>query len=346
MAQSITLQSGSVFAGNPITFLVRPTDLSITPSFHRVYAEVTCGMSGGDYETIKLFETVTREGSDVEIDISSALHTALDDYEYTPNATQYPYVSWQIRCYDEYMDSNGEIHTEVGEIYFPSKTTYYRCIAGSFSDMERLKSGATKSVKNLSCKPTSLPEKVKVGETFAYTSPYSTAQTLEKSASLVPPTSRQANVTKAGMQTLGYQSVYALPADDPQERQQFRFINRFGVLESISVPVAHGNSVHYDTEQYIIARRESFNKFSRLGVTKQNDRESWKCSTDVLNEDWLRWYLHEFLMSEHIWIYISNVWVPCLVVPDEEITFKDTTKNDYYSVTFTAQLGITGNPYV
>ena len=53
MAQKVTLTSGSILAGNPITFRIQPNALSNTPSFHRVIIEVKCGMSGGNFETIK-----------------------------------------------------------------------------------------------------------------------------------------------------------------------------------------------------------------------------------------------------------------------------------------------------
>ena len=41
MATSITLTSGSVFCGNPITFDIKPMVLHSTPSFHRIMLEDT-----------------------------------------------------------------------------------------------------------------------------------------------------------------------------------------------------------------------------------------------------------------------------------------------------------------
>ena len=81
MARKITLTSGSILAGNPITFRIQPNVLSNTPSFHRVIIEVKCGMSGGNFETIKLTAPVAIEGNDVELDVSSAIRVPLDAYE-------------------------------------------------------------------------------------------------------------------------------------------------------------------------------------------------------------------------------------------------------------------------
>ena len=41
MAKQILLTSGSILAGNPITFSIKPSDAGTSPSFHRVIVEVT-----------------------------------------------------------------------------------------------------------------------------------------------------------------------------------------------------------------------------------------------------------------------------------------------------------------
>ena len=120
MAQKILLTSGSILAGNPITFTISPFVPDNTPSFHRVIVEVVFD-NDGSYDTIQLNEPVTKEGTDVSIDVSSALRAALDSYEYTPEPTTYPFVSWYVRAYDEYMDSNGDILTPVDEGFYPKK---------------------------------------------------------------------------------------------------------------------------------------------------------------------------------------------------------------------------------
>ena len=62
MAAYLKLVEGSIFNGNPITFAVTPLKIEgSTPSFHRMVFEVKCGMSGGNYETIRLTEPVLSE---------------------------------------------------------------------------------------------------------------------------------------------------------------------------------------------------------------------------------------------------------------------------------------------
>lgn len=348
MAQKINLTSGSVFAGNPITLTITPS-VATKPSFHRVIVEVNFD-NGGSYETNKLTIPVTTEGRDVSLDISSAIRIPLDSYAYAATPSTYPVVSWYVKAYDEYMDSNGKVHTNVGEVYYPADgsknagSTDLRCIAGAFSDMERLKSGATKAVTILSCKPTATHEIAVVGESFVYPVSYSAGQSLASSSSLSAPASKEQSITKEGAQSIQGHPIYALPSIEAETRTTFRFINRFGCLESISIPKSYSQKLNVEATQYTKSIQETFNQFSRAAIKKQNDRESWLYQSDPLTEEWLQWYLHEFLMSEHVWIKVKGTWLPCTIAMEDEITIKDNTTQNMYSVSFTATLDINGNP--
>lgn len=349
MAQKINLTSGSVFAGNPITLTITPS-VATKPSFHRVIVEVNFDNGTGSYETNKLTIPVTTEGRDVSLDISSAIRIPLDSYAYAATPSTYPVVSWYVKAYDEYMDRNGKVHTNAGEVYYPADgsknagSTDLRCIAGAFSDMERLKSGATKAVTVLSCKPTATHEIAVVGESFVYPVSYSAGQNLASSSSLTAPASREQEITKESAQSIQGHPVYALPSSEADNRSTFRFINRFGCLESISVPKSYSQKLNVETTQYTKSIQETFNQFSRAAIKKQNDRESWLYQSDPLTEEWLQWYLHEFLMSEHVWMKIKGTWLPCTIAMEDEITIKDNTTQNMYSVSFTATLDINGNP--
>lgn len=353
MPTSITLMSGSIFNGNPITFKIKPDvktgkdsdGNTIYPSFHRVIIRVTCGLNTeGNTEDINMSATVEKEEANnyIYVDISSALRTLRDSYEYTPYACTYPYVAFRVFAQEEYM-LDGTVKRGLNtmwELYFR------RTLFGGFSDFERLQSGETKSVTAMTRKPTSSPHLVAVGESYAYTPSYSTGQTLQDSGSLIPPTSQVVTITQEGEQTFSGQRVYALPASEANKRTVFRFINGFGVLESISIPKAYSKSLSVTSNSYTVSRQETFNSFSRSAVKKSNDRQSWSFKSDPLTEDWLEWYLHEFLMSEHIWLEVENVWVPCTITPDEETTIFDNTGTEMYAVSFTAKLDINGSTRV
>lgn len=349
MAKKILLTSGSILANNPITFSITPSDAGNSPSFHRVIVEVTYDNNNGNYEVIKLSVPVTQEGHDVELDVSSALRVPLEDFQYSPLVATYPMVKWYIKAYDEYMNSNGELKTNQGIQYYPQEpntsdggATNLRCIAGAFWDIERMVSGVTKSVIYLSRKPQSLPQLMVVGDTYAYTPAYPASQSLLDSAALVAPQSREVEITKEFLQSIGEQSIYAMPKEEGKDRMVFRFINSFGVLECVSIPRTYSKKLSIQSSSYTVTKLETFNSFSRSAVSKKNDRESWLFMTDPLDENWLQWYLHEFLMSNHIWINVKGNWIPVTVIPEDEITFLDKTNTNMYSVSFTAKLDIYG----
>lgn len=353
MAEQILLTSGSILAGNPITFSIKPSDAGTSPSFHRVIVEVTYDNNNGNYEVIKLSVPVTQEGKDIELDVSSALRVPLEDFQYSPLVATYPMVKWYIKAYDEYMNSNGELKTNQGIQYYPQEpntsdggATNLRCIAGAFSDIERMVSGVTKSVTSLSRKPQSLPQLMVVGDTYAYTPAYSDSQDLLDSATLTAPQSREVEITKEGLQTIGEQSIYAMPKNEGKDRMVFRFINSFGVLECVSIPRTYSKKLSIQSNTYTVTKLETFNSFSRSAVSKKNDQESWLFMTDPLDENWLQWYLHEFLMSKHIWLNIKGNWIPCSIIPEDEITFLDKTNTNMYSVSFVAKLDIYGSPMI
>lgn len=352
MAEQILLTSGSILAGNPITFSIKPSDAGTSPSFHRVIMEVTYDNNNGNYEVIKLSVPVTQEGKDVVLDVSSALRVPLEDFQYSPLVATYPMVKWYIKAYDEYMNSNGELKTNQGIQYYPQEpntsdggATNLRCIAGAFWDIERMVSGVTKSVKSLSRKPQSLPQLMVVGDTYAYTPAYSESQSLLGSSGLnglTAPQSREVEITKEGLQTIGEQSIYAMLKDEGKDRMVFRFINSFGVLECVSIPRTYSKKLSIQSSSYTVTKLETFNSFSRSAVSKKNDRESWLFMTDPLDENWLQWYLHEFLMSNHVWLNVKGNWIPVTIIPEDEITFLDKTNTNMYSVSFTAKLDIYG----
>lgn len=346
MASYLRVVEGSIFNGNPITFAVTPLKIEgSTPSYHRIVFDVKCGISGGGYETIRLTEPVlTEDGAAVQTDISSALRTFRDSYEYSPEPGVMPVVKFNVSAYDEYM-IDGEP--------FKSPTTYWlhdnnvkQTLFGGFSDYDRLTAtNETMPVHRMSRKPTTAPQLACVGETMIYVDPYSPAVDLFTSE-WDAPEAKAFTITKEGQQTVGDISVFAMPQSEAARRTEFRFINSFGVLESISVPRVYSKKLGITATNYTVTRRETLRSFSREAVRKQNNQESWEFQTDPLDEAWLAWYLHEFLMSEHTWININGKFLPCIITSEDEITFDDKTKETMHSVSFTAKLDFRGSTII
>ena len=345
MAASLELVEGSIFDGNPITFAVTPAKFNATPSFHRMVFDVKCGMSGGNYETIRLTEPVLAEdGKTVTVDISSALRSFRDSYEYSPEPGVMPVVKFNVSAYDEYM-VNGNPGQTKPISYLPGNEVK-QTIFGGFSDYDRLTAeNKSMPVSRMTRKPTTTPQLACVGETIIYVDPYSPAVDLFTSA-WDAPEAKAFTITNEGQQTIGDISVFAMPQSEASHRTEFRFINSFGVLESISVPRVYSKKLGITATNYTVTRRETLRSFSREAVRKQNNQESWDFQTDPLDEAWLAWYLHEFLMSEHTWINIKGKFLPCTIIAEEEITFQDETKKEMHSVSFTAKLDFCGSTII
>lgn len=345
MASFLKLNSGSVFNGNPIVFTVNPIVLDGSPSFHRMIFEVKCGVSGGNYEIIKMSEPINKEdGTAVTIDISSALRSFRDSYEYSPEPGTMPVVKFNVSAYDEYM-INGELHKSEPVSYLAGKDVK-QTLFGGFSDYDRLM--ATKDimpVSRMTRKPTTIPQLACVGETIIYADPYTPAIDFT-TAAWDAPEAKAFTITQEGQQTIGDISVYAMPQSEASRRTEFRFINSFGVLESVSVPRVYSKKLGITTTNYTVTRKETLRSFSRATVRKQNNQEGWSFQTDPLDEAWLAWYLHEFLMSEHAWININGKFLPCTITADEEISFDDKTKETMHSVSFTAKLDFHGSTII
>ena len=346
MAAYLKLVEGSIFNGNPITFAVTPLKIGgSTPSFHRMVFEVKCGMSGGGYETIRLTEPVLSEdGTEVIVDISSALRSFRDSYNYSPKPGVMPVVKFNVSAYDEYMINGNPNQTEPIS-YLPGNEVK-QTIFGGFSDYDRLTAESeAMPVSRMTRKPTTAPQLACVGETIIYVDPYSPAIDFT-TESWDAPEAKAFTITNEGQQTVGDISVFAMPQSEAVRRTEFRFINSFGVLESISVPRVYSKKLNITFTSYTVTRRETLRSFSREAVRKQNNQEEWNFQTDPLDEEWLAWYLHEFLMSEHTWININGKFLPCTIIAEEEITFHDKTKQEMHSVSFTAKLDFCGSTII
>ena len=345
MAAYLKLVEGSIFNGNPITFAVTPIKIEGTPAFHRMVFEVKCGISGGSYETIRLTESVlTEDGKVVTVDISSALSSFRDSYEYSPEPGIMPVVKFNVSAYDEYMIDGEPRKSE--PVSYLAGDEVKQTIFGGYSDYDRLTAANdTMPVSRLTRKPTTAPQLACVGETIIYVAPYNPAIDLF-SSEWDAPEAKAFAIAKEGQQTIGDISVFAMPQSEASRRTEFRFINSFGVLESISVPKVYSKKLGITATNYTVTRRETLRSLSREAVRKQNNQESWDFQTDPLDEAWLAWYLHEFLMSEHTWINIKGKFLPCTIIADEEITFYDDTKQEMHSVSFTAKLDFCGSTII
>lgn len=340
MAQSISLISGSPLINSPIVYAVKASVVSGTVSFHRLMLQVTAGLSGGNNVDYTLSSPVD-SGETVNIDISSALRSAANGYEYTSTPpSSYPYVSFSLKAWDEYMQ-NGEVHENVA----PVTNSGGKALLGGYSDLDRLMAGASKTTLKFTRKPTSMPEVICDGETLIR--PGEMSATIGNISS--GPSSVSYAITidddhPAGLRTVGGVQVYVAPKRN--DRYQFRFINTLGVMESIGVNALRETTMAVTKNDYTLTRQETFNSFSRYLQKKQNDVETWKMASGPVDNLWQQWFLHDFLMTEHCWIYVSEMWLPCIISPEESVTAVNRHGHSVMQVLFDVKFDINGSPFL
>lgn len=319
------ITSGSPLIGSPIIVEVIAAEVAAvdTLAYHRVVVQVVAALEGvdTDYTTQQFYATIGDEslaGRTKQFDISSALQTVADKYEYTCNAATYPRIKFRIVAWEELM-VNG-VPSSGAETDYPGKVgqeyQYLFALQGAYSKADRRASNGYKKVMAFSRKPTSSPQVVVVGETFAYTPAFNGTETTPATSPFTGyglddlpcgPTSVVTTIANTGAQIIGGKSVYAMPkAKATRDRREFRFINSLGVLESISVYSLAEVSGQLEYTAFSKAMYDSFESFVRAFYRKHDGAEKIKLSSGALDRHWQQWFLHEFCMARDVWMFVPD----------------------------------------
>ena len=374
MAQGISLVSGSPLIGSPIVYRVVPAAYNQNRTFHRTIVRVYAALeTDEDYTTFDFstpVETKTVNGATTTqpslFDISTALQAVADKYEYEATPPQrYPYIKFRIEAWDEWM-IDGTVYPEQGVVQWPSlpvgrQQFYGYAFMGAWTDMERMKASVDGqgveylNTSVMSRKPTSSPEVVFASNEFIYPAEFnrSILDTDHMSDDATPvfvsgaPTDGPKSLSYIplgeGAITIGGHTLYAINRPTGNG-YLLRFINGMGCMESLHVTSMVKREVPITTDKHTVAKQETLKKFSRSVVRKSNDRETWYLTSGALDDKWASWYVHEFLMSEQLWIQLGTLWIPCHVVPEETTVLEDRTKAQPYEVQFKLEMDINGSP--
>ena len=384
MATTIRLASGSVLCGSPIILEVKVDALtpSDTLAYHRIVVKVIAALEGvdTDYTEQMFYATIgeeTETGCTKNFDLSSALQTVADKYEYQPTAATYPRIKFRIVEWEEKM-VNG-VPYSYNEVEFPGKDQsnnymYLFALQGAYSKADRRVTtvGEIKKVKELCRKPSSAPQIVCVGETFAYTPAYDGTETYPAISPFTGyglddlpcgPTSAIVTIANTGYQLIGGRSVYAMPkAKATRDRREFRFINSLGVLDSISVYSLAEVVAQADSTMFSKAVYESFAGFARAFYRKHDGPEKLKMSSGAVDRHWQQWFAHEFCMAKHVWMFVpdekanatNNIatnlssesyggWLPVHITTEETVSLMKADGDEVLEVAFVVEMDDEGS---
>jgi hypothetical protein len=375
------ITSGSPLIGSPIIVNVIAAEVAAvdTLAYHRIVVQVVAALEGvdTDYTTQQFYATIGDEslaGRTKQFDISSALQTVADKYEYTCNAATYPRIKFRIVAWEELM-VNG-VPSSGTETEYPGRSgqtlLYLFALQGAYSKADRRASNGYKKVREFSRKPSSAPQIVCVGETYAYTPAFNGTETTPATSPFTGyalddlpcgPTSVVTTIATPGAQTIGGKSVYAMPkAMATRDRREFRFINSLGVLDSISVYSLAEVVAQSDSTMFSKAVYESFAGFARAFYRKHDGPEKLKMSSGAVDRHWQQWFAHEFCMAKHVWMFVpdekanaaNNIattlssesygsWLPVHITTEETVSLIKTDGDEVLEVAFVVEMDDEGS---
>ena len=346
MAQSISIDSGSVLIGSPIEVSVQAESVGSKATFHRVKLIVSAALStDGQYEDFELSAPVT-DGETAIFDISDALRTVAGKFTYSPITAEYtyPHLAYTLKAWDEYM-IDGILHEKVAERNYGS--TMY-ALMGAFTDAERYLSNGTKSVTSFSRKPLK-GEVCSQNESMVYHSAPSSDISIHSKISSGPRVNIMSLSDKSGMVSVGERQVYV--DTNATNRVQFQFVNGLGIVESISAESLESVETSGTSELGVVTAPASFVGVNRLSIQKSGRRPKYKMSTGAITQEWAEWWHNEFFdqsdrfrrtLAHSYWIKLDGHWWPCAAILEDDITIYDRTQNGMVRIDFTVHLAIDG----
>lgn len=338
MAKSIKLSSGSLFCGSPITIDVEPETVNVRATFHRVKLEISAALSNDSSFDTYVQSAKAKNNETAYFDVSSALRSVASkfEYEYQLGDRVYPYLTYTLKAYDEYM-LDGILHERVGEREYGTRLY---ALMGEFTEIERYLANATKNVQKFSRKPP-IGEICSEDELLLYPTPLASPALLGnviESGQIVKPQSLDG---LSGLHTFNGHSVYVIPPTS--DRIQFQFVNRLGVVESISACTKESLSYERTTETDTVFVANKFHPSRRIYSRKGPNIQSYSLSSGSLNLDWADWWVNEFLGCEKgSWVKFDGIWLPCEVIPEETTTVYDKANGNLCSIDFKVRLTLSG----
>lgn len=242
-------------------------------------------------------------------------------------------------AYDEWM-IDGILSEKQEERNYPS-SGYVYALMGAYTDAERYLG----RIGAISLKITSFTRKPKwgeicsIGDKFLY--PQKPESSLDINSTLTHgPIVLGVSLTDSGAQTYEGRTIYVDP--NAKNRILFQFVNGYGVVETISAETLEEVGSSGETEVDVVTAPSSFSN-PRVEVARRSDRRTvYKCSSGYVNKEWADWWVREFLGGDSFrrsghsqcWVFLGGNWLPCAVVPDDDITLYDRSKPGLIHVDF------------
>ena len=336
-----TVSPASKFIGTPAVYQFSPTGAGVGKSFYQLKVKLVSGIGNSDpadfffslpIETRMVNNVATAQP--VSLDVSSALRAVAEQWQPEPPVTlpdNYPAVSFFMEAHEEWLIEGITYTSDTAR--YPGSTGNVYMYMGALTDRERL---TGERPAKYGRKPSSSPEICFIGSRVIV--PGTTAN--DAPPSIIHCVAGEPEDEEV-FSTLNYYAV-----NRPADGYEIRFINSLGVHENIFVKGFPDIKGGIQTERYVLSKQETLTKFSRGLAVKQNDHERWNMTSGPVDREWASWFVHEFLMVRWAWININGNYIPCHIIPEEEVTLRDDKTASPLEIPFIVELDITGSPLV
>lgn len=336
------------FIENPIIVHVSSSGFEFPEdsTFRQVVIKVDVRSTWDGKDSTYFFYADASAGTDLSVDISSALRGAMKGWE--PDASKipvsgsgsltYPYAIFSATLSVKYMQDG-----TVFEIAGASRTGAY-AYYGGLSEYELMTfsqhvSGMLKNDGNnyyLSRKPRELNNGEMMETGFVRTYSYYNNGYVRTSSYVL------------SSENEGYQGYdggghfWHLPSSG--ERSLFLFLNSLGVLETVSAFSRESLAYGIESETKNLASAPSYFAKPNRTTHKTGGRGKLAMSSGFVTRDWADWWTTEFLMAKKFWMLYDGRWIPVTVTPaDDESTVYNKAEQRIPHVDFDVEIAVEGS---
>lgn len=336
------------FIENPIIVNVASSHFEFPQdsTFRQIVIQVVVHSTWDEGQHTYYFYADASAGTDLSVDISSALRGAMKGWE--PDASSisltesgslsYPYARFGVTLYEKYMQ-DGIVYERTGASRDGAKAFY-----GGLSGYELLTFGQHVSdmMKNdgtnyyLSRKPHELGKGEMLETGFVRTYSIYRDGTIRTSSYVL------SSENEGGQGYDGAGFYWHLPPSG--QRTLFLFLNSLGVLETVSAFSRESLAYGIESETKNLASAPAYFAKPNRTTHKTGGRGKLAMSSGFVTRDWADWWTTEFLMAKKYWMLYDGRWLPVTVTPaDDESTVYNKAEQRIPHVDFDVEIAVEGS---
>lgn len=318
------------FIENPIVVHVNSSlfEFPENSSFRQIVVKVDVTPTYNNRQHTYCFYMDASGGTDLSLDISSALRGAMKGWE--PDVSEfktsydgafdvsYPYATFSVSLSEKYMQ-DGEVYVVTGA----SRSMAY-AYYGGLSKYELLIFDSHVS--------------------DFYSGIFFTRKPQDGEIRAVGDVVTSSVLNNVGRKISTHGEVVASGYWKQDETRQFLFVNSLGVFETCTAMCLESLSYGIESETKNLASAPAYFAKPNRTTHKTGGRGVMKMSSGTVNRAWADWWITEFLMAKKYWMLYNGRWLPVTVTPSEdEPLVYDRAEQRLPHVDFDVEMAVEGS---